>query len=129
HKASTRIIPYVMTWDGVVTKYHRRYIKDLGIQPALEAYIQSVVLKKTLESISLDHRRGYGMKEVNEDETEVAVEILAGTMEADDLGRDNKCMQESACRVVEEASEDKTKDAISTRTAGIPKSGDESLVK
>ncbi|KAI5170081.1 hypothetical protein PAEPH01_1233 [Pancytospora epiphaga] len=27
----TRIIPYVMTWDGVVTKYHRRHLKDFGI--------------------------------------------------------------------------------------------------
>ncbi|KAI5181978.1 hypothetical protein PAEPH01_2847, partial [Pancytospora epiphaga] len=27
----TRIIPYVMTWDGVVTKYHRRHLKDIGI--------------------------------------------------------------------------------------------------
>ncbi|KAI5175433.1 hypothetical protein PAEPH01_2147 [Pancytospora epiphaga] len=27
----TRIIPYVMTWDGVVTKYHRRHSKDIGI--------------------------------------------------------------------------------------------------
>ncbi|EQB62136.1 hypothetical protein NAPIS_ORF00285 [Vairimorpha apis BRL 01] len=48
-----------MTWDGVVTTYHKRYIKELGIQPSLEAYIQSVVLKKTLESISLERRRGH----------------------------------------------------------------------
>ncbi|KAI5169550.1 hypothetical protein PAEPH01_0804 [Pancytospora epiphaga] len=27
----TRNIPYVMTWDGVVTKYHRRHSKDIGI--------------------------------------------------------------------------------------------------
>ena len=27
HKCSVTIIPYVMTWDGVVTKYHSRYPK------------------------------------------------------------------------------------------------------
>ncbi|KAI5173114.1 hypothetical protein PAEPH01_1855 [Pancytospora epiphaga] len=27
----TRIIPYVMTWDGVVTMYHRRHLKGIGI--------------------------------------------------------------------------------------------------
>ncbi|EQB61450.1 hypothetical protein NAPIS_ORF00970 [Vairimorpha apis BRL 01] len=48
YKSKTKIILYVMTWDGVVTTYHKRYIKELGIQPSLEAYIQSVVLRKRL---------------------------------------------------------------------------------
>ncbi|KAI5170534.1 hypothetical protein PAEPH01_1514 [Pancytospora epiphaga] len=46
----TRIIPYVMTWDGVVTKYHRRRLKNIGITESVESYIQTIVLKKTLES-------------------------------------------------------------------------------
>ncbi|KAI5179375.1 hypothetical protein PAEPH01_2623, partial [Pancytospora epiphaga] len=45
----TRIISYVMTWNGMVTKYHRRHLKDIGIT---ESYIQTIVLKKTLESRS-----------------------------------------------------------------------------
>lgn len=57
YKAKTRIIPYVMTWDGVVTKFHRNYVKELKISKHLEAYIQSLVLKKTLETISLERRR------------------------------------------------------------------------
>ncbi|KAF7683691.1 hypothetical protein TCON_1098 [Astathelohania contejeani] len=57
YKAKTKIIPYVMTWDGVVTKYHRNYLKELNITPTIEAYIQSTVLKKTLESILLEYRR------------------------------------------------------------------------
>ncbi|KAF7676620.1 hypothetical protein TCON_2670, partial [Astathelohania contejeani] len=57
YKAKTKIIPYVMTWDGVVTKYHRNYLKELNITPTIEAYIQSTVLKKTLETISLEYRR------------------------------------------------------------------------
>jgi len=28
HKCSVRVIPYVMTWDGIVTTYHR-YLKEL----------------------------------------------------------------------------------------------------
>ncbi|KAF7684427.1 hypothetical protein TCON_0390, partial [Astathelohania contejeani] len=57
YKAKTKIIPYVMTWDGVVTKYHRNYLKELNITTTIEAYIQSAVLKKTLETIALEYRR------------------------------------------------------------------------
>ena len=58
YKCKTKIIPYVMTWDGVVTNYHRRYMKEIGLSDSIEAYIQSIVLKKTLESVSFDYRRG-----------------------------------------------------------------------
>ncbi|EQB59879.1 reverse transcriptase [Vairimorpha apis BRL 01] len=56
-KSRTKIVPYVITWDEVVTKYNRKYIKELEIQPNLEVYMQFIVLKKTLESISMDRRR------------------------------------------------------------------------
>ncbi|KAF7684050.1 hypothetical protein TCON_0760 [Astathelohania contejeani] len=55
YKAKTKIIFYVMTWDGVVTKHHRNYLKKLNIISTIEAYIQSTVLKKTLETISLEY--------------------------------------------------------------------------
>ncbi|KAF7678812.1 hypothetical protein TCON_2551 [Astathelohania contejeani] len=55
YKSKNKIIPYVMTWDSVITKYHRNYHKELNI--ILEAYIQLTVLKKTLETISLEYRR------------------------------------------------------------------------
>ena len=55
---ATRIIPYVMSWDGIVTNIHRKYVQEIGLTDNIEAYIQSIVLKKTLESISLDYRRG-----------------------------------------------------------------------
>ena len=51
HKMKTKIIPWVMTWDGIVTKLHKQYLKDLGINSTIEAYMQSVVIKKTLESV------------------------------------------------------------------------------
>ncbi|XP_015189380.1 PREDICTED: uncharacterized protein LOC107073304 [Polistes dominula] len=53
----TKIIPFVLTWDGIVTKYHRKYKEALNIPFNLEAYIQYVSLKKTMESISMDFRR------------------------------------------------------------------------
>ncbi|KAI5173819.1 hypothetical protein PAEPH01_2043 [Pancytospora epiphaga] len=63
----TRIIPYVMTWDGVVTKYHRRHSKDIGITESVESYIQTIVFKKTLESISFEYRRGAERLDETED--------------------------------------------------------------
>jgi hypothetical protein len=42
----------------------------------LKAYIQSVVLKKTLESISLDRRRGLDQEEAGEEDLEKALEKL-----------------------------------------------------
>ncbi|TBU03512.1 hypothetical protein CWI36_0912p0010 [Hamiltosporidium magnivora] len=41
-----------MTWDGIVTKYHKSHIKRLEIPMNVAAYIQSIVLKKTVETIS-----------------------------------------------------------------------------
>ncbi|TBU09378.1 hypothetical protein CWI36_0035p0110, partial [Hamiltosporidium magnivora] len=52
------IIPYVMTWDGIVTKYHKSHLKRVEIPINVEACIQSIVLKKTVETISFDRRRG-----------------------------------------------------------------------
>ena len=79
YKAKSRIIPYVMTWDGVVTKFQGRYLKELSITPKIEAYIQSIVLKKTLESISLDKRRSIEEGHTRGDRVELAVERLCNT--------------------------------------------------
>ena len=57
HKCKVKIIPYVLTWEGIVTNYHDKYRKELNITNHLEAYIQSRILHKTLESVSLDFRR------------------------------------------------------------------------
>jgi hypothetical protein len=57
HNCKTRIIPYVLTWDGIVTKYHKSHAKEIGLTTKIESYIQYIVLKKTLESISFDYRR------------------------------------------------------------------------
>ncbi|TBU13663.1 hypothetical protein CWI38_0368p0030 [Hamiltosporidium tvaerminnensis] len=52
------IISYVMTWNGIVTKYHKTYVKRLEIPMNVEAYIQSIVLKKTVETIFFVRQKG-----------------------------------------------------------------------
>ncbi|KAF9756163.1 hypothetical protein NGRA_3303 [Nosema granulosis] len=42
----------------MVTTYNKKYVKALGLTTSTEAYIQSRILKKTLENISVDYRRG-----------------------------------------------------------------------
>ena len=46
-----------MTWGGVATIHHRRYVTEIVMPINVKTYAQSLVLKKTLESISLDRRR------------------------------------------------------------------------
>ena len=62
YKCKTKIIPFVITWDEIVTIYYKKHIKELEIPDNVKAYIQTIVLKKTLESISFEHR-----KELNRD--------------------------------------------------------------
>ncbi len=47
-----------MTWEGLVTIYHKKYVEEIGIPDYIQAYIQSRVLKKTLEAVSFEYRRG-----------------------------------------------------------------------
>lgn len=56
HNSTTKIITYVMTWDGIVTTLHKKDCKDVGLDARLDGYIQSSVLKMTLESMSFDYR-------------------------------------------------------------------------
>ncbi|KAF7670686.1 hypothetical protein TCON_2799 [Astathelohania contejeani] len=40
YKANSKIIANIITWDGVVTKYHSNILKYLNITATIEAYIQ-----------------------------------------------------------------------------------------
>ena len=80
YKMKTKIIPWVMTWDGIVTKTHKYYLKELGIGNQIEAYMQSLTIKKTLESISLDYRRG----------GEITIEQVKEIKENEDVRPSNK---------------------------------------
>lgn len=41
----------------MVTKYHKKYLQQLQISQNIEAYVQSRVLNKTLETLSFEQRR------------------------------------------------------------------------
>jgi hypothetical protein len=64
-----------MTWDGVVTNFHGKHRNDLRITPTIEAYIQSRVLKRMLETVSFEKRRGILVGYTRDDETYKEVEI------------------------------------------------------
>ena len=83
HGWPVRIIPYVMTWEGVVTNYHRRFLKQLNVPTNVQAYIQYRVLKKTLESVSFDRRRGIEER-VLEEEADAMLERM---LQAGDVGQ------------------------------------------
>ena len=72
---TAKIIPYVMTWDGVVTKCHKKYVRELELPSNVEAYIQSRVLRRTLEAVSFEARRGL-LEEGDGERPELAAERL-----------------------------------------------------
>ena len=53
------IIIYISSINGIVTKYNKKYSNMIGLDEKFFAYIQSVSLRKTLESITLDFRRNF----------------------------------------------------------------------
>ena len=55
-----------MAWNGVVTKYYKKHSNKIELQPKVEAYIQSVVLKNTLERVSFERRRGIEEEDAHE---------------------------------------------------------------
>ncbi|GIX62787.1 reverse transcriptase homolog [Babesia caballi] len=47
HHTEIVIIPWVMTWDGVVTEFHNSYRRQLGISDRMEAQLQRIVLQQS----------------------------------------------------------------------------------
>ncbi|KAM0676528.1 hypothetical protein BDAP_002890 [Binucleata daphniae] len=76
YKFKVKILPYVITWDGIATKCHKKYISEIGIQPKTEAYIQTMVPRKTLKSLSFLRRRGLEEEGLSEDPEEVYERML-----------------------------------------------------
>lgn len=71
-RAKVTLVPIVLTWDGLVTKYFKKHMATLNINKKVQGYIQNVVLKRTLESIMIDY------KNQNEEiDDEVVEELLA----------------------------------------------------
>ena len=79
YKCKVKIVPFVMTWDGLVTKYHKKHSSEIGIIPKVEAYIQFLVLKKTLESLSFERRRGIEEEDGHEEIATLASKMLEVT--------------------------------------------------
>ncbi|KAL6121381.1 hypothetical protein NUSPORA_01705 [Nucleospora cyclopteri] len=52
------------------------YVKKLSIPPKIQAYIQIFVLKKTLDSISLDFRRGLQEECKKKDLSDIAITLM-----------------------------------------------------
>ena len=57
HKCKTKIIPFVVTWDEIVTTYYIRHSRVLDVGDNIQSYMQSRVLKMTLETITLTSRQ------------------------------------------------------------------------
>ncbi|KAM0677151.1 hypothetical protein BDAP_000649 [Binucleata daphniae] len=83
YKCRVRILPYVMTWDGLVTRCHKKYVKEIGIEPKTEAYIQSLVLRKTLESLSFERRRGLEEETLQMDAIKISEKLI--NMQAEEV--------------------------------------------
>ena len=78
------MIKFVLTWDGIVTKYHKTYCKELGITKKIEAYTQYIVLKKTFESIPLGRDKVENIEEPKEkegmEEEKMCAEVESGVV-------------------------------------------------
>ncbi|KAK1938732.1 hypothetical protein X943_003874 [Babesia divergens] len=46
-----RLIPYVMTCDGLVRRYHRNYRQQLGVSDRMEGQIQKICLQQTYDFV------------------------------------------------------------------------------
>nr|XP_027199818.1 uncharacterized protein LOC113793939 [Dermatophagoides pteronyssinus] len=68
-------IPVVLTWDGLVTRYFKKYMEMLQVDQRTQAYIQYKTIKKTAESILIDLRGGLE-EVVHDDEMEKLLELL-----------------------------------------------------
>ena len=77
------IIPVVMTWDGLVTRHFKRYMQQLQVKKRLQAYMQTMVLKKTCESILADYRNGCEWLE--EEVSELMDQVETNPTDPDDI--------------------------------------------
>ena len=50
-----------MTWDGIVTTYHRRHSKELNVDKHMQAYIKSWVLSGKYDFRPPSHRTEWNL--------------------------------------------------------------------
>ncbi|KAI5150636.1 hypothetical protein ENBRE01_1614 [Enteropsectra breve] len=51
YKCEVNIIPYVMTWEGLVTTKHAHYVQMMRLPRKIEAYIQYKIIKDTYDFV------------------------------------------------------------------------------
>ncbi|XP_029654712.1 uncharacterized protein LOC115228214 [Octopus sinensis] len=59
YKAKVKILPIVITWDAITSKYFKIYMDLIGIKDSVLAYIQTIALKKTLEGMFVEYKHGF----------------------------------------------------------------------
>ena len=57
HTCKPKIISYVITWDGISLQRHNSYAKEIDLTTKIEFFIQIIVFKKTVESVSFSYKR------------------------------------------------------------------------
>ena len=75
-RMKVQVIPYVLTWDGLVTTFNKTYRDDIGLDEKTHSYIQTVALKKTLETVSFEHRELSQRNSLEEEESTQAIDRL-----------------------------------------------------
>ena len=80
----TEVIPYAITWDGIVSKYHKGYRKRIGVSDRTHAYTQYLALKNTLEIILRDAKGGDYSKPLEEEAIENAIDKLCNEYSEED---------------------------------------------
>ena len=78
-----KILPIIISWDGVMTKRTYDNCVYLGLAPSEIAYVQTRVLKRTLESLSLQERRSID-NPINGLDSKLAIDNLFSSLLAHD---------------------------------------------
>ncbi|XP_029657979.1 uncharacterized protein LOC115232293 [Octopus sinensis] len=54
HSAKVQIVPIVLTWNAITTKFYPKYCQKLKLPDKIKTYIQSVVLRATYQSMNIE---------------------------------------------------------------------------
>ncbi|XP_029656193.1 uncharacterized protein LOC115230107 [Octopus sinensis] len=61
HRAKVKIIPVVLTWDGIFSRFFKSHLDSM--EERVKTYIQTLVLRKTLECMQVETRHGISVPE------------------------------------------------------------------
>ncbi|XP_029653964.1 uncharacterized protein LOC115227195 [Octopus sinensis] len=84
HGAKVTIIPIVLTWDGIVSKFYKSYMERLKLDASTRSYIQSLTIKKTLEAMLVEHKHGVEIEKHEEQVSRATNHLLKLARETTD---------------------------------------------